>query len=207
VKRPLARARPDTPEKQEERRLIALAQKGDTEAFDLLMRRYERQVYNLAFRMTSNYDDANDVAAEAFVRVFNALKRFRGDAAFSTWLYRIVTNVFLDERKRRQAHPQVSLEEEYDVDGSPLQRQVEDAGPGPDDLAELTERRDVMDRAIASLPEFQRQIITMYHVADLSYEEIAEVTGLPIGTVKSRLNRARLALRDVLEKHRHLFTT
>jgi RNA polymerase sigma-70 factor, ECF subfamily len=207
VKRPLARARPDTPEKQEERRLIALAQKGDTEAFDLLMRRYERQVYNLAFRMTSNYDDANDVAAEAFVRVFNALKRFRGDAAFSTWLYRIVTNVFLDERKRRQAHPQVSLEEEYDVDGSPLQRQVEDSGPGPDDLAELTERRDVMDRAIASLPEFQRQIITMYHVADLSYEEIAEVTGLPIGTVKSRLNRARLALRDVLEKHRHLFTT
>lgn len=192
-----------TPDRQAERALIARSQKGDLDAFDELVRRYERQVYNLAYRLAGNYDDANDVAAEAFVRAFNAIGRFRGEAAFSTWIYRIVTNVFLDERKRRLARPQVSLEEELHLDDSVLRRQVEDEAPGPEALAEESDVRRILNRAIQTLPEFQREIVTMYHVLDMSYEEISEATGTPIGTVKSRLNRARLALRDVLRPHIH----
>lgn len=170
------------------------------------MRAYERPVYNLAYRMTGNYDDANDIAAEAFVRVFNAIGRFRGESAFSTWLYRIATNVFLDERKRRRAHPQVSLDDDFEVEGANVQRQIEDSAPGPDDLAEEQERRRALDRAIQQLPDFQREMITMYHVLNMSYDEIGEVTGAPIGTVKSRLNRARIALRDALSETRDLFS-
>lgn len=189
------------PAREEERRLIARAQKGDPDAFDALVRRYERQVFNLAYRMTGNYDDANDVAADAFVRVYNAIARFRGEAAFSTWLYRIVTNVFLDERKRRLSRPQVSLEEQLNIEGSPLHRQVEDPSPGPPDMAEENDTRRLLNHAINQLPDFQREIVTMYHILNLSYEEISETTGTPIGTVKSRLNRARLALRDLLREH------
>jgi len=184
---------------------VERARKGDLEAFDALVRRYERQVYNLAYRMTGNYDDANDVAADAFVRVFNAIGRFRGESAFSTWLYSIVTNVFLDERKRRQSRPQVSLEDELNVEGSALHRQVEDTAPGPLDLAEEGDVRRILHRAIQQLPEFQREIVTMYHVLDMSYDEISEITGTPIGTVKSRLNRARIALRDILRPQRDVF--
>lgn len=191
--------------REEERRLISRAQAGDEAAFDALVRRYERQVYNLAYRMTGNYDDANDVAAEAFVRVFNAISRFRGDSAFSTWLYRIATNVFLDERKRRLARPQVSLDEDLNTEGSPLHRQVEDPSPGPLDLAEENDTRRILNHAIAQLPEFQREIVTMYHVMNMSYDEIGQVTGAPIGTVKSRLNRARLALRDILVQYQGAF--
>lgn len=192
--------------KEDERRLVSLSQRGDIEAFDTLVRAFERPVYNLAYRMTGNYDDANDVASEAFIRVFSAIPRFRGESAFATWLYRIVTNVFLDERKRRRAHPMVSLDDDYEVEGSNLQRQIEDSAPGPNALAEEQERRRALDRAIQSLPDFQREMITMYHVLNMSYEEIGDITGAPIGTVKSRLNRARLALRDGLGESRDLFS-
>jgi RNA polymerase sigma-70 factor (ECF subfamily) len=193
-------------EKDDERRLVALSQRGDIDAFDALVRAYEKPVYNLAYRMTGNYDDANDVSSEAFVRVFNAIGRFRGESAFSTWLYRIATNVFLDERKRRRSHPQVSLDDDFDVEGSNVQRQIEDPSPGPDALAETQEQRRTLDAAIQQLPDFQREMITMYHVLNMSYEQIGDITGAPIGTVKSRLNRARLALRDVLEQSRDLFS-
>lgn len=193
-------------DREDEHRLVARSQRGDLDAFDALVRAYERPVYNLAYRMTGNYDDANDVASEAFMRVFSAIPRFRGESAFATWLYRIVTNVFLDERKRRRAHPQVSLEDEFEVEGANLQRQVEDAAPGPNAIAEEQERRRILDRAIQRLPDFQREMITMYHILNMSYEDIAEVTGAPIGTVKSRLNRARLALRDILDETRDVFS-
>jgi len=198
---------PQPMDKTEERRLVDRARRGDLDAFDALVQQYERQVYNLAYRMSGNYDDANDIASEAFVRVFNAIGRFRGDSAFSTWLYRIVTNAFLDERKRRRAHPTVSLEEEYETEGGPLFRQVEDTAPDPSERAEQDETRRLLHRAIQQLPEFQREIVTMYHVLDLSYEEISEITGTPIGTVKSRLNRARIALRDILTAHPDVFPT
>jgi RNA polymerase sigma-70 factor (ECF subfamily) len=190
---------------EEERSLIERSRRGDTAAFNNLVRRYERNVFNTAYRLSGSYDDAADIAQEAFVRAWNNLKSFRGDAAFSTWLYRIVTNVFLDDRKRKRARPHRSLEEEMDLAESSVTRQFEDPTPGPEEMAEGDERRRILEKAISSLPEAQRVMVTLYHTQGLAYEEIAEITQLPMGTVKSRLNRARLALRDLLGPVAELF--
>lgn len=189
----------------EERQLIERSRRGDVAAFDKLVRLYEKSVYNTAYRLSGSHDDASDIAQEAFVRSWNNLKSFRGDSAFSTWLYRIVTNVFLDDRKRKRARPHRSLDEAYDLDESSVQRQYEDPTPGPEALAENEERRRILERAIQTLPEAQRVMVVLYHTQGLAYEEIAEITQLPMGTVKSRLNRARLALRDRLKPVAELF--
>jgi RNA polymerase sigma-70 factor (ECF subfamily) len=191
--------------RQDEIRLIERCKRGDRAAFNELLQRYEKQVYNLAYRLTGNYDDAQDIASEVFVRVFNSISKFRGDSAFSTWLFRVVTNVYLDERKRRTSHPVSSLEEYLEMEDGPVKRQVEDGAPGPQELAEQSERTRALQEAINGLPEFQRVMITLYHVQELPYEEIAEILNMPLGTVKSRLNRARRALRDKLLAQRELF--
>ena len=193
------------PVNADERALIERSRRGDIAAFDELVRTYEKSVYNTAYRLAGSYDDAADVAQEAFVRAWNNLKSFRGDSAFSTWLYRIVTNVFLDDRKRKRARPQRSLDEAIALDESNVTRQFEDDTPGPEEVAEGAERRMVLERAIQTLPEAQRIVIVLYHTQGLSYEEIAEITNLPMGTVKSKLNRARLALRDRLTPMAELF--
>jgi RNA polymerase sigma-70 factor, ECF subfamily len=189
----------------EEKQLIERSRGGDVAAFDKLVRRYERTVYNVAYRLCGSPDDAADIAQEAFVRAWNNLKSFRGEAQFSTWIHRIVTNVFLDDRKKKRSRPTTSLDESVDLDENSVARQYEDHAPGPAALAEGDERRRILEKAIHTLPETQRIMIVMYHTQGLAYEEIAEITDLPIGTVKSRLNRARLALRDRLGKVAELF--
>ncbi|HEY3282425.1 MAG TPA: sigma-70 family RNA polymerase sigma factor [Armatimonadota bacterium] len=191
--------------RQEERLLVERCQKGDLAAFNELVQRYEKQVYTLAYRLCGNHDDAEDIAAEVFLRVFNALPRFRGDAQFSTWLYRVVTNVYLDTRKRRSNHPVASLEDYLETDEGGQPRQVQDTAPSPQEELEANERREVLQRAIQALPEFQRIMITLYHVEELPYEQISEILQMPLGTVKSRLNRARRALRDHLVAQGELF--
>lgn len=191
----------------EDRRLIDRSRRGDNDAFDQLVRRHERTVYNVAYRLTNSHDDAADIAQEAFVRAWNNLRSFRGDAQFSTWIHRIVTNAFLDDRKRRRARPTRSLDEAVELDESSVARQFEDPAPGPEAVAEGEERRAVLERAIATLPEAQRVMVVLFHTQGLAYEEIAEITHLPMGTVKSRLNRARLALRDRLGAAAELFDT
>ena len=191
----------------EEKALIERCKRGDLAAFNDLVRKYEKQVYNFAYRLTGNYDDANDVAQDAFLRVFNAIGSFRGDASFSTWLFRITTNVFLDERKRAKAHPQASLDEYLELGESSVTRQIEDPSPTPEVVLEESERAQILSKAISDLPEYQRAMVTLYHSQQKSYEEIAEIMDLPIGTVKSRLNRARLALKEKLSGLRELFNS
>ncbi|HLH81184.1 MAG TPA: sigma-70 family RNA polymerase sigma factor, partial [Chthonomonas sp.] len=188
-----------------EQRLIERSKEGDRRAFDALVRMHEKRVYNLAYRLSGNYDEAGDITVEAFLRVYQAINNFRGDANFSTWLYRIVTNVYLDRRKRQKNRQTLSLEEYVELEESQVTRQIEDPSPGPEELVEAQQRQELLQKAIESLPEYQRAMIVLYHVDGLSYEEIAEVLSLPIGTVKSRLNRARLALREKLEPIREAF--
>ena len=189
----------------DDRQLIERCLNGDREAFDELVRRYEKQAYNLAYRLAGNYDDASDVVVEAFVRAFQGLHTFRGDANFGTWLHRVVVNTFLDMRKRSRGRQHVSLEEQLELNGDTLTRQIEDTSPGPQELVEQEEREEVLQRAIAQLSPDRRILIVLYHFENLSYEEIAQMLKLPVGTVKSRLNRARLALREILEPSRELF--
>ncbi len=185
--------------------VIQRCKQGDLSAFDELVRMYEKQVYNFAYRLAGNYDDANDIACEAFIKVFNAINTFRGDANFSTWLFRIVTNLYLDERKRSKAHMNIPLDEYIDLDESTVTRQIEDSSPSPQEILESKERAEVLNSAIQQLPDYQRVMVLLFHTQGKSYEEIAEIIGLPIGTVKSRLNRARLALRDKLGPVLELF--
>ncbi len=200
-------ARPRAAVSAEERALIERCKRGDLAAFNDLVRKYEKQVYNFAYRLTGNYDDANDVAQDAFLRVFNAIGSFRGDSSFSTWLFRITTNVFLDERKKAKAHPQSSLDEYLELGESSVARQIEDPSPTPEAVLEESERALILQKAVSDLPEYQRAMVTLYHGQQKSYEEIAEIMDLPIGTVKSRLNRARLALKEKLSGIRELFSS
>ncbi len=185
--------------------LIQRAQSGDRAAFDLLITRHQIRAYQYAFRLTRNSEEASDVVADAFVRVYNAIHNFKGQSAFSTWLYRILTNCFLDIRKKEKIRQTSSLESAMQTSEGDVERQVEDPGLSPLEESEKIEREYRIEMAVNRLPEYQRAMIVMYHVEMLSYEEIAESLDLPVGTVKSRLNRARLSLRDLLMKDAELF--
>ncbi len=185
--------------------LIELSQQGDRNAFDALIRKYESRAYQYAFRLTSNQDEASDIVADAFVRVYNALKNFRGQSSFGTWLYRILTNCYLDMRKKERTRRHESLEATLNVEGGEVQRQFEDEADGPDEILERNAREEAVQSALGKMPEYQQAMLVMYHVEMLTYEEISDALDLPIGTVKSRLNRARLALRDHLVQDVELF--
>ncbi len=184
--------------------LIARAKRGDYDALDALIRKHETRAYQYAYRLTRNAEEASDVVAEAFVRVYNAIHNFKGYSAFTTWLYRILTNCFLDIRKKERSRPCTSLETSS-ADGD-LERQIEYRGRSPFEETERKEKETTMQAAVANLPDYQRAIILMYHIEMMSYEDMAKVLDLPIGTVKSRLNRARHSLRDSLKDQKELFS-
>jgi RNA polymerase sigma-70 factor, ECF subfamily len=185
--------------------LIERFQNGDKVAFDALVQKHQARAYQYAFRLTRNPDDAADVVADAFVRVYRALQTFKGDSAFTTWLYRIETNCFLDMRKKKNARPTTSLDSALNLGDGEVELQVEDNGPTAQEEAERSQRLSAVEEAVQKLPEYQRAMIIMYHAESMSYEEIAEALNLPIGTVKSRLNRARLSLRQLLEPQSDMF--
>ncbi len=187
-----------------EKLLIDRCKSGDRASFDTLIRNYEKRVYNLAYRLSGSYDDANDISVDAFLRVYTAIKLFRGDSHFSTWLFRIVTNVYLDRRKRQKNKQHLSLEEYIELEENSVSRQIEDPAPTPEEATQSKARTDLLQSAISSLPDYQRTMVILFHTEGLTYEEIAEVMQLPIGTVKSRLNRARLVLREKLSPIKEL---
>lgn len=186
--------------------LIERAQGGDRAAFNDLVIQYEERAYKYAYRLTRNQDMASDVVADAFVRINSAIKTFRGQSSFGTWLYRIVTNCYLDRKKRDKESRNVSLDQSVTVGSSEVERQWEYEGDGPVEIAERHARESALQKALGEMPEYQQAMLVMYHVDALSYEDIAETLDLPIGTVKSRLNRARVALRDILSQQTELFS-
>lgn len=185
--------------------LIRQCQGGDRSAFDLLVRQYEQKAYQYAYRLTRDSDEASDVVAEAFVRVFNAIGSFRSQSTFGTWLYRILTNCYLDYRKKDKSKYNTSLDSGVQLEGGEVERQFQDTSDGPVEEAERSAKESAVQEALAKMPEYQSAMLVMYHVENLSYEEISEALDLPLGTVKSRLNRARLALRDHLTGNLELF--
>ena len=161
--------------------LIRRAQDGDRTAFNELIVRHEAKAFQYAFRLTRNVDDASDIAVEAFVRAFGAVRHFKGQSAFSTWIYRIVTNCFLDHRKRDRSRILVSLDAPTQNADSDLRMQIEDDAPTPFERSATSDRETKMQAAVAKLPEYQRAMIVMYHAEMMSYEEISEALDLPIG--------------------------
>ena len=179
--------------REQELTIIRRVQHGDTEAFSLLVSAYEKTVFNVAFQMTGNREDAQDIAQEAFFKAYTSLPSFRGDSKFSSWLYRIVSNLCLDFKRRQGRRPSASLTVEDD-EGENVQLDIADESQSPEALLERKLTRDAVRRGLQELPDEQRQILLLREIQGLSYEEIGEAMGLEPGTVKSRIFRARKKL-------------
>jgi len=178
--------------------LVQRAQMGDRVAVCELISRYERKTYNLAFRLMGNHADASDASQDALVRVYTRLQNFRGDSAFSTWLFRVVTNTCLDELRRRGRLRYASLDDPMPTDEGVVQRQATTVDEGPTEWAERHEVQLAVQRAIRRLPDEYRVVVVLRDLHDYSYHEIAAVLGTSLGTIKSRLHRARQALRAII---------
>ena len=179
--------------REEELAAVRKVQRGDASAFEELVAAYEKNVYNLALRMTGSPEDAEDMAQEAFLKAFNSIQSFRGDSKFSVWLYRIVSNVCLDFLRKRSKRQTVSLSVE-DEDGEEVQIDLADTAQSPEALLEKKLTRESVQRGLRQLPPDARQILLLREIQGLSYEEIGETLGLEPGTVKSRIFRARKRL-------------
>jgi RNA polymerase sigma-70 factor, ECF subfamily len=184
--------------------LVAGARAGDTDAFEALVKHYYPRIYDYVTRMVRDPVEAEDVAQEAFVRAYQALPTFRGDASFQTWLYRIASNLAIDasrHRKRRQWQ-MASLDEPLDLRDSQVAREpVDDRTRPPAEMVEAFALQEQVQGAIAELSDKLRPVVILHDLQGLSYEEIAHTLGCPLGTVKSRLFNARCQLRDKL-RHR-----
>ena len=179
--------------REQEAAVIRRVLDGDVNAFEDLVAAYEKNVYNLALRMTGNAQDAEDMAQEAFIKAYNSLPSFRGDSKFSVWLYRIVSNVCLDFLRKQNRRPASSLSQE-DEDGEETQMDIPDESQSPEQLLERSLTQEAVQRGLQSLSEEQRQILLLREIQGLSYEEIGLALSLEPGTVKSRIFRARKRL-------------
>ena len=176
--------------------LISRARGGDREAFGALVEQYRDNVYRLAYRMCGNAYDADEAAQEAFVAAWRALPNFRGDAKFSTWLYRLTTNAAIDVMRREKRHQTVGDGEMMDL---------ADDADSPQETVERTEQQEAVQKALATLSEEYREVLLLRYMEELDYAEIADVLQLPSGTVKSRINRAKAALKTALLKSGNIF--
>ena len=174
--------------------LIVTAIAGREDGFEELVRRYQRPITNYVYRMLNNYDAALDVTQEVFIKVYNSLARYSSEYKFSTWLYRIAHNAAIDHIRRNSVNQQ-SLETE-NADGT-YQLQIESPNPTPEQDRERSEWRTEIETVVKCLPTVYRDLILLRHAQDLSYDEIAEITNLPLGTVKNRLFRAREMMREI----------
>ncbi|MEJ2549797.1 MAG: sigma-70 family RNA polymerase sigma factor [Anaerolineales bacterium] len=190
----------------DEPELIRYAQQGDLDAFNRLIQIYERQVFNLAWRIMGDSDSAADATQEAFISAYKAVVRFRG-GSFRSWMMRIVTNACYDELRRRKRRPAGSLEKLFDEVGVPEPDDPGDLIHKPEDPETATERAELSNAiqdCLNRLPDDFRVVAVLADVQGYEYGEVAQVIGKPLGTVKSRLARARARLRECLQRHREL---
>lgn len=174
--------------------LIVSAMSGRSESFEELVHRYQRPITGYVFRMLGDYEASLDVTQEVFIKVYNSLAKYSDEYKFSTWLYRIAHNAAIDHMRRNSVTPQ-SIETE-NADGT-FQLQLESSDLSPEKHHERNEWRNEIDAVVRCLPAAYRDLIILRHARELSYDEIAEVTALPLGTVKNRLFRAREMMREL----------
>lgn len=179
----------------DEQKFISLAQKGDSSAFEVLLTRYEKQVYHQALRLLGNPEDAADVTQEVFLKVWRSLPSFQGDSSFATWLYKLTDNAAIDLlRREKKRRGDASLDdEEYQWDAT-----LADPKGSPERALERQELQRAVSEGLRKLSEEHRRVLVLRELNGLSYEEIADILSLSPGTVKSRIARARTALARLL---------
>ena len=184
-------AAPETPVQTGEMDLVRRAQKGDLEAYDELIKRYQERIYATVYHMTSNHEDANDLAQDAFIKAFQALKSFKGGSTFYTWLYRIAVNKTINFLKQRKNRLHMSLNDvDFNTENNPdLVALISDKTPRRE--AGLKELSEKLNEALLKLSEQHRLVMVLHDVQGQSHEEIAEIMNCNIGTVRSRLFYAR----------------
>ena len=180
--------------------LIQKAQKGDTNAFGTLVASYEKFIFNVACKMFSNSEDASDIAQEALIKAYKNIDKFDFNSSFSTWLYRITVNACIDEMRRRKGRESISIDAEDEESGLALQ--IEDASLGAEERVIQNETVSEVRAAIDKLSEEHKTVIILRDLQDMTYEQVAQTLDLSIGTVKSRLARARKSLKDIILKDR-----
>ena len=174
--------------------LVSRAIRGQESGFEELVKRYQRPITAYVFRMLGDYDLSLDVTQDVFIKVYNSLDKYRPEYKFSTWIYRIAHNAAIDHMRRNSM--QTSSIETENADGA-YELQLESSLPSPEKDRERSEWRAEIDAVVKCLPPSYRDLIVLRHSQELSYDEIAEVTGLPLGTVKNRLFRAREMMREL----------
>ncbi len=179
---------------EDDQKLIAKAQEGDLYSFDLLVKRYQRKVYYLAYRMLKNHDAADDIAQETFIKAYSSIKSFKLGLAFYTWLYRICMNLSINHLKRQKL---VISESQFEEETSPLEKETTDEDPLG--LMVRREQEREIEHAISALPPKYKAVFVLRIYEDLSYEEIARTLKISLGTVMSRLFRARQKLQELLK--------
>jgi RNA polymerase sigma factor (sigma-70 family) len=187
--------------RHEERELLRQAKAGDLTAYDSLVRRHQERVYATIYHMTSNHEDANDLAQETFIKAFQALHSFKGDSSFFTWLYRIAVNKTINHLKQRKRRNHLSLNDldinaEHDPDVMAL---ISDKTPRRE--VNLTELQEKLNAAMQKLSEVHRMVVTLHDVQGLSHDEISKIMGCNVGTVRSRLFYARQQLQAYLSDY------
>jgi RNA polymerase sigma-70 factor, ECF subfamily len=205
LRSPRIRRRREILQSPEESAFVQRLKERDASSFEHLIARYQTQIFNLLYRMTGSREEAEDLAQEVFVNVYRKIDLFRGESPLATWIYRIAYNACTNRRKylrRRRDKDRQPYDEavEMRIVGS---RSMSTSAhlPQPDEEAEGLEMERLVQSAISALDDEQRAILVLRDVQNVPYEEISEITGLPIGTVKSRLHRARMALKERLAPH------
>ena len=181
----------------DEKTLIAGSAEGDMAAFEELVRRYERKITSVAYRLCGNREEGEDLAQETFIKAWRAIGGYRGQASFNTWIMAILTNLWRDRlRKKRVAEE--SLEDTVDSGEGAMQKQWKDDAPGPEAMSENQETREVLGRMMQTLRQEYKEALILRDVQGFSYEEVAVITGSSLGTVKSRINRGRTQLKEMI---------
>jgi RNA polymerase sigma-70 factor (ECF subfamily) len=180
--------------------LVKKCLQGDSQAFEELAIKYQNKIYALSYRYMGNEEDAYDMAQEAFIKAYRSLRSFKGDSSFGTWMYRIATNVCLDElRRRKRRIIPLSLDEPLATrDGDEVEKEIADTSPTADIIYEQKELSQYIQQVLDEMKPDHKSTIILRDIMDLTYDEIAQVLNCSIGTVKSRLSRAREALRKKL---------
>ena len=200
-KAPTPQANPAATDASEDQQLVKRAQLGHLEAYDELIRRYQERIYATIYHMTANHEDANDLAQETFIKAYQALKSFKGDSSFFTWVYRIAVNKTINFLKQRKNKTHMSLNDlDFNAEHDPdLVALVSDKTPRRD--VNLIELQEKLNGAMQKLSEIHRLVVTLHDVQGLSHEDISKIMGCNTGTVRSRLFYARQQLQAYLSDY------
>lgn len=182
----------------DEKELIRQAKNGDLKAYEDIIGLYEKRVFSTIYYMAKNDNDVEDIAQEVFIKIYKNLNNFKEESSLYTWIYRITVNVCIDELKKRKKV--VYIDEKIDTKDGEVELQLPDDSKSPTDIAEDNELKYRLEKCIKKLPESQRMMIILRDIKGFTYMEIAEIMKMNLGTVKSKINRARAALKELLEE-------